>query len=77
LTRDPQGGWSSVCKDKPLRKLCKLRGEAILNAETGSSAYAVVEMNDAVRETALVEQLKLGADVVRQGAFAATNHDRA
>jgi hypothetical protein len=34
-------------------------------------------MNDAVFEAALIEQLELRADVVRQGAFAATDHDRA
>jgi hypothetical protein len=34
-------------------------------------------MHDAVLEAALIEQLELRADVVRQGAFAATNHDRA
>ena len=34
-------------------------------------------MNDAVFEAALIEQFELRADVVRQGAFAATDHDRA
>jgi len=34
-------------------------------------------MNEAVFEAALIEQFELRADVVRQGAFAATNHDRA
>ena len=36
-----------------------------------------MEMNDAVVEAALIEQFELRADAVRQGAFAATNHDRA
>jgi hypothetical protein len=34
-------------------------------------------MNEPVLEAALIEQLELCADVVRQGAFAATSHDRA
>jgi hypothetical protein len=34
-------------------------------------------MNDAVLEAAPIEKFELRADVVRQGAFAATNHDRA
>ena len=34
-------------------------------------------MNEAVLEAALIEQFELRADVVRQGAFAATNQDRA
>ena len=34
-------------------------------------------MNDAVLEPALVEQFELRSDAVRQGAFAATHHDRA
>jgi hypothetical protein len=34
-------------------------------------------MNDTDFEAALIEQFELRADVVRQGAFAATNHDRA
>ena len=46
-------------------------------SRVGSGAYAVVEMKEAVLEAALIEQFELRADVVRQGAFAATNHDRA
>ena len=41
-----------------------------------SGAYAVMEMNDAVFEAALIEQFESRADVVRQGALAPTNHDR-
>ena len=36
-----------------------------------------MEVNDAVSEPALVEKLKLRTDVVRQGALAASHHDRA
>jgi hypothetical protein len=34
-------------------------------------------MNDAVFEAALIEQLELRADILRQSAFAAANHHRA
>ena len=34
-------------------------------------------MNDAVVEAVLIEQFQLRPDVVRQGAFAPTNQDRA
>jgi hypothetical protein len=36
-----------------------------------------VEVNDAVSEPALIEKFELRADVVRQGALAASHHDRA
>src|SRR2546428_3815014 len=42
-----------------------------------SDAYAVVEVNDAVSEPALIEKFELRADVVWQGALAASHHDRA
>ena len=42
-----------------------------------SDAYAVVEVNDAVSEPALIEKFELHADVVWQGALAASHHDRA
>src|SRR3954453_13393789 len=40
-------------------------------------AYAVVEFNDAVSEPALIEKFELRADVLWQGALAASHHDRA
>ena len=43
----------------------------------GSDAYAVVEVNDAVSEPALIEKFELRADVVWHGALAASHHDRA
>src|SRR6476469_326646 len=46
-------------------------------ALSGRVVDAVVEMNDTILEAALIEQFELRADVVRQGAFAATHHDRA
>jgi hypothetical protein len=42
-----------------------------------SDAYAVVQVNDAVSEPALIEKFELRADVVWQGALAASHHDRA
>lgn len=36
-----------------------------------------MEVRDAVREPALIEQLELRPDAVRQGALAASHHDRA
>jgi hypothetical protein len=36
-----------------------------------------VEVNDAVSEPALIEKFELRADVVWQGALAASHHDRA
>src|SRR5450755_1661603 len=42
-----------------------------------SDAYAVVEVNDAVSEPPLIEKFELRADVVWQGALAASHHDRA
>ena len=33
-------------------------------------------MNDAIFEAAFVEQFEFRTDAVRQGAFAATNHNR-
>jgi hypothetical protein len=42
-----------------------------------SDAYAVVEVNDAVSEPAFIEKFELRADVVWQGALAASHHDRA
>jgi acetyl-CoA acetyltransferase len=41
-----------------------------------SEAYAVVQVNDAASETALVHELELGTDVARQCALAATYDDR-
>ncbi len=41
-----------------------------------SAAYAVVDVNDAVPEAALIEKLESRADVVRQGSLAASYHDR-
>ena len=40
-------------------------------------SYAVVEVNDAVSEPAFIEKFELRADVVSQGALAASHHDRA
>lgn len=40
----------------------------------GSDAYAVVEVDDAVLEPAFIEEFESRADVVRQGALAATHH---
>lgn len=40
-----------------------------------SDAYAVVEVNDAVSEPALIEKFELRSDVVWQGALAASHHD--
>ncbi len=42
-----------------------------------SDGYAVVKVNDAVWESALIEKFELHADVVGQGALAASDHDRA
>ena len=49
----------------------------VQGSSLSSGAYAVVEMNEAVSEAALIEQFESRPDVVRQGAFAAANHDRA
>jgi hypothetical protein len=46
-------------------------------AGSWSGADAVVEVNDAVSESALIEKFELRVDVVRQGALAASHHDRA
>jgi len=51
-----------------------LRGVAL---PARSDTYAVVEVNDAVSEPALIEKFELRADVVWQGALAASHHDRA
>ena len=40
-----------------------------------SDAYAVVEVNDAVSEPALIDKFELRADVVGQRALAASHHD--
>ncbi len=42
-----------------------------------SYADAVMEVNDAVSEPSLIEKFELRADVVWQGALAASHHDRA
>src|SRR5580698_6904140 len=41
-----------------------------------SDAYAVVDVNDVVSDPALVEKFELHPDAVRQGALAASYHDR-
>src|SRR5262245_15718199 len=53
------------------------KGTAAILQTPRSGAHAVVEMNEAAREAALVEQLELRAHVVGHGALAASHHDRA
>src|SRR3954451_17915849 len=45
-------------------------------SSTRSGADAVVEVNDPAMESALVDELEMATDIVRQGPLTATDDDR-
>jgi hypothetical protein len=85
-TSSPQTSWSTLStvttqssarflKTAHARRIASwsLVGDSGITAT--SSPGAVVEVNHAAFETALVKQLELHADVVGDGAFAAPHYD--